>query len=218
MARPRAFDEQDVLEAAGQAFWSRGYEGTSTRDLVKATGLSQPSLYNAFGDKRGLFHAALERYLDQTARERITRIETALPPAQALSSYLGEIVELSLADPQKRGCLLVNATLEITPDHAEFRETVAGSFTMIRDFFVRCLSAAQQAGDIAPTIPVEDAATHLLATMLGTRVLARLDPGRAVLTAALGSALALLGLPPLSAQSTLSAPPDTAAPAVADSG
>ena len=54
MARPRTFDEAKILTAAVDAFWVRGYEGTSTRDLVQCTGLNQPSLYNAFGDKRSL--------------------------------------------------------------------------------------------------------------------------------------------------------------------
>lgn len=67
MARPRGFDEQEVLEAASATFWLKGYEATSTRDLVKSTGLTQPSLYNAFGDKRGLYLRALEHYLDCSA-------------------------------------------------------------------------------------------------------------------------------------------------------
>ena len=33
MARPRTFDETDVLDRAVQVFWSRGFEGTSIADL-----------------------------------------------------------------------------------------------------------------------------------------------------------------------------------------
>jgi hypothetical protein len=38
MARPREFDERKVLGAASDASWARGYEATSTRDLVKGPG------------------------------------------------------------------------------------------------------------------------------------------------------------------------------------
>lgn len=55
MARSRAFDEEQVLEAALDALWARGYEGTSTCDVVKVTGLTQTRLYNAFGDRRAPF-------------------------------------------------------------------------------------------------------------------------------------------------------------------
>ena len=63
MARPREFDESEVLDAAIAAFWRGGYAATSISDLQAATGLSRGSLYKAFGYKHGLFLAALDRYL-----------------------------------------------------------------------------------------------------------------------------------------------------------
>jgi TetR/AcrR family transcriptional repressor of nem operon len=54
MARPREFDDEAVLDAAIQCFWSRGYEATSVKDLIGKTGITAASLYNAFGDKRTL--------------------------------------------------------------------------------------------------------------------------------------------------------------------
>ena len=43
MARPREFDEGEVLDAVVSTFWSRGFEATSIQDLVEATGLSRAS-------------------------------------------------------------------------------------------------------------------------------------------------------------------------------
>ena len=54
MARPRTFDEADVVEAARDQFWNRGYAATSVDDLTAATGLGKGSLYGAFGDKHSL--------------------------------------------------------------------------------------------------------------------------------------------------------------------
>ena len=50
MARPRTFDEQEVVAAARDEFWERGYAATSVDDLTAATGLGKGSLYGAFGD------------------------------------------------------------------------------------------------------------------------------------------------------------------------
>lgn len=201
MARPREFDERQVLEAAGDAFWAKGYEATTTRDLVSVTGRSQPSLYNAFGDKRGLFRRALEHYLDLTLHERVARLERELPPALAIATFLQEIIDRSVEDPQKRGCMLVNSALEATPDNPETREAIAGELTQIRAFFLRCMCAGQHSGDIPTAVPAEDAASHLLAVLLGVRVLARINPERVLLTAAVTPALALLGLSALPAGS-----------------
>lgn len=46
-------------------FWERGYEGTSTRDLCTAMGISAPSLYSAFGSKQQLFEEVVRAYSDR---------------------------------------------------------------------------------------------------------------------------------------------------------
>ncbi|AGW93633.1 MULTISPECIES: TetR/AcrR family transcriptional regulator [Cupriavidus] len=199
MARPRKFNEQAALTAALDAFWARGYEATSTRDLTSAMGMTQPSLYNAFGDKRSLFLLALDGYLDGTVRERIARLQASLPPAAAITAYFAESIERSLADPLHRGCLLVNTALEVTPDDPDLQQKVADAFTEIRDYFRRQFAAAQQAGEVDSRLSAEDVSAQLLAVLLGVRVLARAAPQRELLAGAVRPTLALLGLPPLSA-------------------
>jgi len=61
VGRNRSFDESTVLAAAGRAFLTAGYEGTSIDELVRATSLLRGSLYQAFGSKRGLFLAVLRQ-------------------------------------------------------------------------------------------------------------------------------------------------------------
>ena len=68
MPRPREFDESDVVAAARDEFWSRGYAATSVDDLTAVTGLGKGSLYGAFGDKHGLFLRALDDYIGTVAR------------------------------------------------------------------------------------------------------------------------------------------------------
>ena len=71
MARPKEFDESEALNAAIQCFWSRGYEATSVRDLADAMGISGPSLYNTFGDKRTLYRQALDHYVERGFCNRV---------------------------------------------------------------------------------------------------------------------------------------------------
>lgn len=194
MGRPREFNEQKVLEAAGEAFWTKGYEATSTRDLTACTGLTHSSIYAAFGDKRGLFLRALEHYLDRTLRKRILHFETSLAPSEAIISFFSDIVDRSLADSQHRGCLLVNTSLEASPEDAELQHFVAGETVMIEQFFQRCIIAGQQNAEIPIEIKADEHARHLLAVLLGLRVLARIRSDSGLLTDLVRPALAALGL------------------------
>jgi AcrR family transcriptional regulator len=60
--RPKEFDREEALRRAIRVFWENGFAGTSTDDLVRAMGIGRQSLYDTFGDKRGLFLAALRVY------------------------------------------------------------------------------------------------------------------------------------------------------------
>jgi TetR/AcrR family transcriptional repressor of nem operon len=195
MARPREFDEAVALDAAMDCFWREGYEATSVRDLAARMGITGTSLYNAFGDKRSLFRQALQRYAERSTRERIARLESTLPPKQAVRAFLGEIVERSLDDPDRRGCLLVNSALEIAPHDAELGAEIAARLGEIEAFFRRTVTAAQADGSVPPGRDPADLARLLLGVTLGVRVLARSNPQRELLEGTARPALALLDWP-----------------------
>ncbi|MBW4089629.1 MAG: TetR/AcrR family transcriptional regulator [Proteobacteria bacterium] len=195
MARPREFDEGAVLDAAVQCFWKQGYETTSVRELVAHTGITAASLYNAFGDKRSLYGRALDHYVETSIADRIRRCE-ALPPCCAIEAFFGEIVKRSLGDRDRKGCLLVNAALDVAPHDPGFRTVVATVLVQIEAFFLACIRAGQADGTITRAPPAETLAQHLLGVLMGIRVLARVRPERALLEGILGPALALLRVAP----------------------
>jgi TetR/AcrR family transcriptional repressor of nem operon len=192
MARPREFDEEAALTAAIGCFWARGYEATSTRDLADAMGIAGKSLYNAFGDKHGLFRQALERYL-QGFDVRVSRFEGRMPPRQAIRAFFDDVVEQTLSDPDWKGCMLVNSALEVAPHDPDLREVVAEGLVKVEAFFRRCVAAGQQSGTIPAVQTADDLARHLLAVLLGLRVLARSGPERTLLEGLLRPTFSLLG-------------------------
>ena len=194
MARPREFDEAAVLDAAMDCFWQNGYEATSVRDLAAHMGITGASLYNAFGDKHALFRQVVRRYAERSMRERISRLESALPTKGAVRAFLGEIVERSTGG-DRRGCLLVNTALEAAPDDPELRQEVAARLAEIEAFFRRSVTAAQRDGSIPPGRTPEDLARLMLGVTLGLRVLARSTPERELLEGVARPALALLDWP-----------------------
>jgi TetR/AcrR family transcriptional repressor of nem operon len=192
MARPREFDEATALEAAIECFWHRGYEATSVRDLADKMGISGPSLYNAYGDKRALFAQALEHYVDNSARALIKRLEASLPPKQAVRRFIEEIIDRSVNDRERRGCFLINSALEVAPHDKQLGALIADRLAEIEDFFYRSIKAAQAKGAVPRNRVARDLARLLLGVLLGIRVLARSKPERALLQCVARPALALL--------------------------
>ncbi len=195
MARPREFDDGAALDAAMDCFWRDGYEATSVRDLASRMGITGTSLYNAFGDKRSLFRLVLRRYAERSTRERIARLEAALPPKEAVRAFVEEIVERSLDDSDRRGCLLVNSALEIAPHDPELGAEIAARLGEIEGFLFRAVSAAQGEGSVPPERDPADLARLLLGVILGVRVLARSKPQRDLLEGTVRPALDLLDWP-----------------------
>ncbi len=191
MARPREFDEATVLEAAMNRFWAQGFGQTSVRDLAEQMGITGASIYNAFGDKRSLYRQAFAHYLAQTVRDRVARLENQ-PPLKAIRSFFDEIIDRSVDDEQRRGCMLVNAALELAPYDPEFEKLVVAEMIFIEAFFRRCVEAGQQEGLIASVRPADELAKMLLSVLIGVRVLARTRPQRDVLEGAANAVLALL--------------------------
>jgi TetR/AcrR family transcriptional regulator, transcriptional repressor for nem operon len=192
MARPREFDEPAALDSAIECFWRHGYAATSVRDLAAGMGIGCPSLYNAFGSKRALFVRALERYLDQSMRERIKRFETSRPPKQAIRGFIEEIIRRSLADGRRRGCFLVNSAMEVAPHDRGLRRAIAARLGELEAFFRRCVIAAQRDGSVPPERDPVELGRLLLGVVLGIRVLARAKPDSALLHGLARPALALL--------------------------
>ena len=174
-------------------FWARGYEATSVRELATSMGINGPSLYNAFGHKRALFVQALERYAECSMRNRLERLESEHRSKAAIAHFFGELIERSLNDKDRRGCLIVNSALDVAPHDKELRAVIAGYLGEIESCFYRCLARAKSGGEIADSMDCKDMARLFLGILLGIRVAARTKPDRALLEGMVRPALGLIG-------------------------
>src|SRR5215212_2517717 len=57
---------ESILDAALIEFAERGLHGTSTEDIARRAGISQPYLFRLFGTKKELFIASVERCMRET--------------------------------------------------------------------------------------------------------------------------------------------------------
>jgi TetR/AcrR family transcriptional repressor of nem operon len=192
MARPREFDEDAVLEAAMQRFWNNGYEATSMRDLADRTGMTTPSLYNAFGDKKAIYRLVLDRYVRLALESCSAIFGGDDPPLHALKRYFAATIEEVLADSLHKGCFVVNTALELAPHDQGLRSAVSAVFEEIEKCVRDCVAAGQRDGSILTAQPPADIARFALSAILGLRVLARTNPDRELLTGVVRPFFALL--------------------------
>ena len=178
--RPLSFDPEAALAPAMLLFWRHGYEATSLAELTRAMGVTPPSIYAAYGDKKGLFRAAVHRYLSrsQTPFEVIAQAQTAKAAAQKLIE--GAAMAYTGADTPP-GCLLASSAIAVSSEAEDVREELAA---IRRD--IEMALRDKIAGDIrsgkmaAQTDPVTLAA-YVMTIIQGLSTLARDGATRAKL-------------------------------------
>ncbi|MEU8837429.1 TetR/AcrR family transcriptional regulator [Streptomyces sp900116325] len=123
--RPRGFDRASALEHALAEFWRNGYQATSIAGLTRAMGISAPSLYAAFGDKRTLFSEAVARYA-QTYGQYGSR-SLAEPTARAaVERMLREAAAEYTDASHPPGCLVINGAVNTTPADEDVKAELQG--------------------------------------------------------------------------------------------
>lgn len=129
MGRARSFDETQVLAKAMHAFRRHGYAGLSIKRLEEETGLTCGSIYNAYGDKDGLFRAAMAFYVDGFVAGRI---EAHAGPAAKLDD-LEELFLSLFREPMTdgHGCLVANSLVEFGSARSPASEGVERALRLV---------------------------------------------------------------------------------------
>ncbi|MCC8394656.1 TetR/AcrR family transcriptional regulator [Paraburkholderia sp. MMS20-SJTR3] len=181
-----------VLDGAVCVFRERGYHATSVGDLSDATGLTAGSLYKAFTDKRGVFLAAFERYVETRNAELQRLLERQPDGFHKIRALLRFYAESSHGSEGRRGCLVVASATAL----ATFDEEVAGRIeaTMRRSeaLLRRLLQQGQADGSVAAGLPVAATARSLLAFLYGLRLVGKFGRSQHDMQTAADEALRIL--------------------------
>jgi TetR/AcrR family transcriptional regulator, transcriptional repressor for nem operon len=193
VARPRGFDEREVLEAARDEFWTCGYAATSIDDVAAVTGLGKGSLYGAFGDK----HALFLRVFDDYCTDALNAVRGALdgPDAGAYSRLRAHVLAVARStgyDTDRRGCLLAKGTAELAGNDPAVAARAKQTFDAIEDALVGCIGGAQRAGDIDPSADARQLGGLMLAILRGIEALGKAGKSKSALRGIADSALAVL--------------------------
>jgi TetR/AcrR family transcriptional repressor of nem operon len=171
VARPKEFDVDVALDAAKALFWEKGFEATSTEDLRLAMGIGRQSFYDSFRGKREVFLTVLGRYIDERFAQT-TALLGSRSPLAGLERMLSAVAEETPAE-RARGCFGVSSMCELGTEDEDVRALGERSTKRVIDAIADCLRRAKEAGQVSPQLRERETATHLHATIVGMRVLAK---------------------------------------------
>ena len=182
--RPRAYDPDEALVQARDAFWDGGYTGTSLDDLSEATGMNRPSLYGAFGDKRALYLETLGRYRELGREAMKEELSYELPVADALRRVFARAISLYLAGRRgARGCFLIGTAAVESVRDTKIRSVFAAGLHELDAQLEARLRHALEQGEIESDIDPAALARVTCGVMNSLALRARAGDLRAVLEA-----------------------------------
>lgn len=191
--RPRGFDRDGALDRALELFWRVGYEGASIAELTDAMGISRPSLYAVFGDKEGLFRAAVARYLTGPGAYLQPALEEPRA-ADAVAKLLIDAAAAFTSPDHPPGCLLAHGALACGDEGAVARDLLLAE-RLNRQAAIRArLDRGVAEGDLPQSLDTTLLAEHVMVVLNGMAVQALTGVRQEALVTVAGAALQGMGL------------------------
>ncbi|RDU96212.1 TetR/AcrR family transcriptional regulator [Trinickia dinghuensis] len=191
--RPRAYDAEDALKRARDTFWQSGYSATTLDDLSAATGMNRPSLYGAFGDKRALYLATLQRYIEVSRAGMDQALAGDLPLGEALL----HVYDLALgmyyrAGSAATGCFLTGTAVAEAINDEDVRSILADGLRVFDRSFEARFMRAQHGGELDPNADPAMLAKVASAILHSLAIRSRAGDKRAVLRATAEAGVAMI--------------------------
>jgi AcrR family transcriptional regulator len=171
--RPREFDTEGALDRAITRFSEYGYHGTSISDLNACLVLTSGSIYKAWGDKRGLFLAALDRYMLLRGEAISACLAGENTGREKIEALLKHYAWLSGEAVGRTGCLVIETAVELALADAEVAALIAAQQHRREVQLLRLIEDAQRDGSVRSDLNAAMFAKMLLALQQGMRVLGK---------------------------------------------
>lgn len=176
--RPKIFKEEEVIEKATAVFWAKGYEATSTDDLMLAMGIGKGSFYNTFKEgKSELFAKVLQQRSDRGMAQRKIELALSSSKIQYLESMFMSIIDQE-SDRVRNGCLMGNSLAELSNIDATLKHKSAELLLELEYFILDVIKKSMALNEIRIHNKPDLLAKTLLAFWNGLNISVRIyaDP------------------------------------------
>jgi TetR/AcrR family transcriptional repressor of nem operon len=171
--RPPKFDRNEAIRRAMDLFWRRGYTTATARDIADAMQIKPSSFYNSFGDRGHVLREALGIYAADAPDAVLRAIAPGMPVVPVLWDMFREICRVRAADPEARGCLLVNTLAELAVSEPGLGEEIARAVRDRVRLIEGLLAQAEAQGEIAPLADHRAVSEALVTFLCGLNLISK---------------------------------------------
>jgi AcrR family transcriptional regulator len=172
-----------ILDAAAQAFQSRGYNATSMHEIMRASRATGGATYHHFPTKKALGVAVIRervaRAIDATWLERLRLADSTL---DGVLTIFAETIASMEHRQVVAGCEVSNLALELALADDDFRVALQVVFDRWRDGIADRIRADQTSGALDED-DADDLATFIVASYSGAMAIAKASQDSAPLKA-----------------------------------
>lgn len=146
--RPKLYDADAALKAAGSVFWAKGYSGTSLDDLSDAMGMNRPSIYRAFGDKEDIYRQTLNQFgkvMDAAFTKTLMHEKDI---RKGLRKFYRKALEVYSRDETALGCMVWSTAPAATLIHPEVQADLLAAIKHVDAMLRQRVDLAIEQGQI----------------------------------------------------------------------
>ncbi|MDX1267831.1 MAG: TetR/AcrR family transcriptional regulator, partial [Oceanisphaera sp.] len=158
--------KKSLIETAGRLFAEQGYDGTTTLQISREAGVTEPLIYYHFKGKEELFthilNEAFDEYmarleaLPQTTEDEFTKIENLIIASQMAA------VEM----PRRIRLVMSSCPARIKDPAHVCASRMRGIYNWYQDYLTACLERGMASGEFVP-VPVRETVYVLISMVNG---------------------------------------------------
>ncbi|MNW50815.1 HTH-type transcriptional repressor ComR [compost metagenome] len=139
-------------------------------------GIQRPSLYAAYGDKKGLFEAALRKYTSAHAAYIRSILQGHSSVKEAFRDLFKNIAADECGNNPAWGCFCINSMVELAPHDERFEILTREHQMYLSATFQELLERGQRSGELGANVDAKRLAQTLVVSLIGLTVILKSRP------------------------------------------
>jgi len=171
--RPKKYDPQAALQAAGGVFWAQGFSGTSLDDLSAAMGMNRPSIYRAFGDKEAVYRLALAQFTRQMEEGFNHTVLQETDFREGLRSFYRAALEVYSSGEAALGCMVMCTAPAASITHLDVQSDLLEVIEQLDRRILKRVELAVDQGQISAIVDAKSLSKLIQAVLHSLAIRAR---------------------------------------------